>query len=72
MIDVLKLINLRNFNEWTIISSIVMIAGLVFWIGWGVTYGVWMDIGVYAFSAFLFLGGFFGFLLSLAPKQEKN
>lgn len=69
MIDVMKLINLKNFNEWTIISSLLMISALAFWIGWGVHYGVWFDIGVYAFSGFLFIGGFLGFLLSLAPKK---
>ena len=69
--DMKTLFNTKNFNEWSILSLLSIIAGLVFYFGWGATYNVWADIGVYAFTSVLVLGGLFGLFLSLTEKKQK-
>lgn len=64
-------INIRNINEKTIVSLLVLLAGILFYIYWGATYGVWADIGIYSITIILVLFGLFGTLLSLLEAEEE-
>ncbi|MDH7516891.1 MAG: hypothetical protein QHH19_00865 [Candidatus Thermoplasmatota archaeon] len=62
--------NIRNFNVFTLVSLLALIAGVSFYIYWGITFNVWYDIGPYAFSIVFILGGIIGILLTLYEKTE--
>ena len=64
---------MKNINAYTIFALIVLIAGLLFYISWGLRYGVWVDIGIYSITIVLVLGGLLGAILSLSmEKTEEN
>ena len=69
--EIKTIIDIKQFNEWTILSLIFIIAGLIFWISWGITYGIWADIGVYSLTIVMVLGGLFGLILSLMPSKKE-
>jgi len=56
---------LKNINAYTIFALIILIAGLLFYIYWGLRYNVWYDIGIYSITIVLVLGGLLGTILSL-------
>ena len=60
----------KYLNIKTITSLLLLIAGIVFYIYWGIRYGVWYDIGVYSLSILLVLGGIIGFFLTATKKEE--
>ena len=62
-------IRLKNFNAYTVLSLLVLIVGIGSYVAWGLTYGVWIDIGVYALTIVFVLSGIFGTLISLADKE---
>ena len=62
-------IDIKNVNVFTIISLLLLISGVSFYLYWGATYGVWADIGVYSLTIVLVLFGVFGLLLSLLKKN---
>jgi hypothetical protein len=55
----------------TIVSILALVAGIIFYIGWGVYYGVWVDIGIYSVTIVLVLGGVFGLLLTFLNKEKQ-
>jgi hypothetical protein len=59
-------ISMKNINAYTIVALIVLIAGLILYITWGLRYGVWADIGIYSITIVLVLGGLLGAILSLS------
>ncbi|UCF13692.1 MAG: hypothetical protein JSW06_05410 [Thermoplasmatales archaeon] len=63
--------NMKDVNEWTILSLLAIIAGIIFYVYWGITYGVWADVGIYSITIVLVLVGFFGILLSFHPEKEE-
>jgi len=63
-------LSIHNTNMYTIFSLIVLIAGILLYISWGLRYGVWYDIGIYSITIVLVLGGVLGTILSLS--QEKT
>jgi hypothetical protein len=67
--DILK-ISIKNFNLYTILSLLFLLAGLAFWISWGLRYGVWVDIGIYSITIVFVLSGIIGFIISLIEKTE--
>ena len=69
-VNLKDLTNIKNYNYKTILSLLSLIAGILFYIYWGVTYGVWADIGIYSITIVLVLGGLFGTLLSLLEDEE--
>jgi len=69
--DMIKF-NIRKFNVFTLISLLALIAGVSFYIYWGIRFNVWYDIGPYAFSIVFILGGLVGILLTLYEKTEKQ
>jgi hypothetical protein len=62
-------LDIKNINAWTIVALIILIAGLLLYITWGIRYNVWADIGIYSITIVLVLAGLFGTILSL--KLEK-
>ena len=65
-------INIKKFNVFTLISLLALIAGLGFYIYWGVRYGVWYDIGIYSLTIVLVLPGVIGTILSLLEKPDEE
>ena len=63
-------INFKNFNMYTILSILFLLAGLIFWITWGLRYDVWTDIGIYSITVVLVIPGIIGIILSLMDKTE--
>jgi hypothetical protein len=57
--------SLKNINAYTIFALMVLIAGLLFYISWGLRYNVWVDLGIYSITIVLVLGGLLGAILSL-------
>ncbi len=65
-------INFKNFNLFTVLSILCLLAGILFWIYWGLRYGIWYDIGIYSITIVLVIPGVIGFLLSLMEKEEED
>jgi hypothetical protein len=61
---------MKDINEWTILSLLAIIAGVIFYIYWGISYGVWVDIGIYSITIVLVFSGVCGMLLSLNVEKE--
>jgi hypothetical protein len=61
--------SLKNINAYTIVALIVLIAGLLLYISWGLRYNVWADIGIYSITIVLVLGGLLGAILSLTLEK---
>jgi len=57
-------------NLFTILSALLFIAGIGFYIYWGIRFGVWADIGIYSVTIVFVLGGILGIILSLYEKAE--
>jgi hypothetical protein len=64
--------NLKNINAYTIIALIILIAGLLLYITWGLRYNVWYDVGIYSIAIVLILGGLFGAILSLTFEKTEE
>jgi hypothetical protein len=64
--------SLKNINAYTIIALIVLIAGLLLYITWGLRYNVWTDIGIYSITIVLVLGGLLGAILSLTYEKTED
>ena len=65
-------IKIRNFNFYTVLSILAIIAGFAIYIFWILRYGVWADIGIYSLTIFLVLTGILGLILSLLDKEEES
>ena len=72
MINLKDLTDIKNYNFKTVLSLLLLIAGILFYIYWGVTYGVWADIGIYSITIVFVLAGIFGTILSLLENEEKE
>ncbi|MBU0496742.1 MAG: hypothetical protein KKC68_09125 [Candidatus Thermoplasmatota archaeon] len=56
--------NSKYINLKSILSILLILAGIILYISWGVRYGVWYDIGIYSITIVLVLAGLFGFILA--------
>lgn len=65
-------ISLRNINAYTIVALIILIAGLLLYIIWGLRYNIWTDVGIYSITIVLVLGGLFGAILSLLFEKTQE
>jgi uncharacterized membrane protein len=65
-------LHLRNFNMYTILSLIFLIAGIALYFVWGMEYNVWADIGIYSITSILVLAGLIGFILSLSLENKED
>jgi hypothetical protein len=63
-------INIKNFNFYTILSILFLIAGIGIWLYWIIRYGVVYDIGIYSLAIVFIIPGIVGFILSLMDKKE--
>ena len=70
MIKYMPKINVKNFNIFTVLSILSLIAGIGIYMYWGITFGVWYDIGIYSLTIVLVLPGIIGTILSLMEKTE--
>lgn len=64
--------NIKNFNIYTVLSILFLLAGLLHYIYWGTRYGVWDDIGIYSITIVLIIPGIVGILLSLMEQEEED
>ena len=46
-----------------VLSILSLIIGIVFYLLWGLTYGVWVDVGIYSVTAVFVTLGLIGLLL---------
>lgn len=72
MINLGDLADIKKYNFKTILSLLLLITGILFYIYWGVTYGVWADIGIYSITIVFVLAGIFGMILSLLEDEEEK
>jgi len=63
-------INKKNFNFYTILSLLFLIAGIAIWLLWIIKYGVVYDIGIYSLVIVFIIPGLIGLILSLMDKKE--
>ena len=72
MVNLRDLVDIKKYNFKTVLSLLLLITGILFYIYWGVTYGVWADIGIYSITIVFVLAGIFGMMLSLLEDEEKK
>ena len=65
-------INLKKFNLYTVLSILLLLAGISHYIYWGSRYGVWYDIGIYSITIVLVLAGILGILITLIEGENKE
>ena len=51
-----------KINAKLIISLLSILVGIIFYVAWGITYGVWADVGIYAVTAIFLAFGILGLL----------
>ncbi|KAA0004970.1 MAG: hypothetical protein DRM99_02930 [Thermoplasmata archaeon] len=64
--------NLKKFNLYTVLSILLLLAGISHYIYWGSRYGVWYDIGIYSITIVLVLAGILGILITLIEEENKE
>ncbi len=70
MVKKMMEINIKNFNFYTILSLLFLIAGVGIWIIWIIKYGVVYNIGIYSLAIVFIIPGIVGLILSLMDKKE--
>ncbi|MBD3228622.1 MAG: hypothetical protein GF329_10590 [Candidatus Lokiarchaeota archaeon] len=65
-------IKINKLTWKTIISALFLLAGIIFYIMWGITYGVWADIGIYSITIVFVIAGIIGILLSFLEEETKK
>jgi hypothetical protein len=65
-------IEFKNFNEISILAILLLISGLIFYLYWGIRYGIWYDIGIYSITIVLVLPGIIGLIFSLIKQETEN
>lgn len=65
-------INFKKFNVYTIISILSLLAGIIFYVYWGIRHGVWYDIGTYSLTIVLVLAGIIGIILSMIEETDEQ
>jgi hypothetical protein len=68
--EIIKKIDIKNFNLYTILSILVLLAGIFLWIDWILRYGIIYDLGIYSLVIVFIIAGIIGFILSLLKKEE--
>ena len=65
-------INIKNFNIYTVLSLLFLIAGFTHYLYWGNRYNVWNDVGIYSLTIVMVLSGILGLIISLMDKKEEE
>ena len=63
-------LDLKKLNIFTIISLLLLLAGILFYVYWGIRFGVWIDIGIYSITIVFVLGGLLGTILTLMETPQ--
>ena len=71
-INLKDITNIKNINLTTILALIMLIAGILFYISWGIIYGLWADIGIYSITIVLVLPGIVGLILSILENKTED
>ena len=73
-VKIMKMIklNVKNFNIYTILSTLFLLAGLMHYIYWGTRYNVWDDIGIYSLTIVMVIPGLIGIIISLMDTTEEE
>ena len=72
IVDIKDFTNVKKYTYKTILSLLFLIAGILFYISWGITYGVWADIGIYSVTSVFVLAGIIGMLLSFREQNTEE
>jgi predicted ABC-type exoprotein transport system permease subunit len=71
-LDMIK-INRKKFNIFTLISLLLLIAGILFYISWIIRFpNAWADIGIYSITIIFVLAGLLGILITLYEAPEEK
>ena len=71
-LDMIK-INRKKFNIFTLISLLLLIAGILFYISWIIRFpNAWADIGIYSITIIFVLAGLLGILITLYEVPEEK
>jgi len=66
-------INRKKFNIFTLLSLLLLLAGIIFYISWVIRFpNAWADIGVYSLTIIFVLAGILGILITLYEAPEEN
>jgi len=65
-------LDMKNMNVFTIISFLLFLVGVLFYIYWGMRFGVWADVGIYSVTVFFVLSGILGMVLTLYQPSDKQ
>ena len=63
-------LDLKKLNIYTIISLLFLLAGIIFYVYWGIRFGVWYDVGIYSITIIFVLGGSLGTILTLMETSQ--
>jgi len=65
-------LNRNNLNVFTIISLILILMGVIFYLYWGLRFGVRADVGIYSITIFFVLCGILGTILTLYENPDTS
>jgi len=65
-------LDVKKFNIYTLISILLLLAGILFYIYWGLRYNEWADIGPYALSIVLIIPGIIGIIFTLMEEETED
>jgi len=60
----------EKINAKVIVSVLVILAGIIYYVAWNLKYGAWTDIGIYSVAIILISFGAAGYMISTVPKKE--
>jgi hypothetical protein len=63
-------LDFKKLNIFTIISLLLLLAGILFYVYWGIRFGVWYDVGIYSITIVFVLGGLAGTILTLMETPQ--
>jgi len=53
-----------KINAKFVLSAFLVVLGIIYYIGWGLYYHIWADIGIYCPTAILISSGILGMIIS--------
>ena len=61
-----------KLNAGLVLSLLVLVLGIIFYVAWGLQYHVWADIGIYSITAVMVSLGILGSMASIIKSDEKS
>ncbi|MFO7677365.1 MAG: hypothetical protein R6V50_03160 [Thermoplasmatota archaeon] len=65
-------LDIKKYTYKTVLSLLFIFTGIVFYIYWGIHFGVWADIGSYSITVLFVIGGILGLLLSVMEHPDEE